>query len=209
MPVKKNRTLENLCIALTDIKAAFDSTPNTSLVASLRCLGIPNIIVRLIDYSQTQRKVVIRTAYGLTDPYTPPAGVEQGGTHSPWLWLAFYDALLLALDTYTTGITLDADSWRPGTPGTVPSIRLTNVTVADDLTLIATTREDLEEQFKLTMEFLNIHHTQLSGAKTSIGINKPRLTIADTRPLVLNADTHSPSLNSLISTMYSALLVHR
>ena len=40
------------------------------------------------------------------------------------------------------------------------------------------------------MEFLNIHHAQLSGAQTSIGINKPRLTITDTRPLILNADTN-------------------
>ena len=106
-----NITLNNLYIALTDIKAVFDFTPNTSLVASLRRLGIPDIIVCLIDYSQTQRKVVYtHSLYGLTDLYTRPAGVDQGGTHSPWLWLAFYDALLLALDTYTTGITLDADS---------------------------------------------------------------------------------------------------
>ena len=87
----KNLTAVMLFI---DFKKAFDSVHRGLLMKILRAYGVPEELVRLIEsmYSGTKAKVL--TADGLTEIFEILAGVLQGDTLAPYLFVIVVDYIM-------------------------------------------------------------------------------------------------------------------
>ena len=128
---------ENLSCVLTfiDFRKAFDTIHRGKLMEILRAYGVPGKIVSAIaaTYSETWAKV--RTPDGDTEPFQILAGVLQGDTLAPFLFIVALDyALRCAINgrEEELGFTLTKRASRR-----VPAKTLTDLDFADDISLIS------------------------------------------------------------------------
>ena len=133
---------KNLTAVMTfiDFKKAFDSIHRGILMKILRAYGIPGAIVDLIErmYTGTMAKVI--TADGLTAAFRILAGVMQGDTLAPYLFIIVIDYLMsLVIDDETFGFTT-----TPARSRRYPVEKVTDADFADDLALLTDTLEDAQ-----------------------------------------------------------------
>ena len=77
-----------------DFKKAFDSVHRGLLMKILKAYGIPDIIVQLIDRVYTGTKAKVVTADGTTEVFDILAGVLQGDTLAPYLFIIVVDYIM-------------------------------------------------------------------------------------------------------------------
>ena len=73
-------------ILFQDIRRCFDSVschPGQTLARSLERLRIPSDFIRLCTTIALNKTNVVITAFGLTEPYKPGCGLDQGGVECP------------------------------------------------------------------------------------------------------------------------------
>ena len=157
----------------------------------------------------TGRTVQVLPKYGLTPEYHPTMGVEQGDTLSPTLWRIFYNALIIAIEEAKAGIKLDADSHYNETTGCIDPVMVSQVVMADDLTLLTDSREKLLKLINVIDEFMCLHNIRVHGAKTVVAIQKDTLTKEDTvnNPYIYNLAQMNPLHTLSITKNPSASLV--
>ncbi|KAL5252408.1 hypothetical protein ACHWQZ_G015245 [Mnemiopsis leidyi] len=117
-----------------DFKKAFDSVHRGLLTKILRSYGIPDTIVRLIDNVYTGTVAKILTAEGCTEEFDILAGVLQGDTLAPYLFIIVRDYIMtVAIDDNETehGFTL-----KPAQSRRVVSETVTDAEFADDVALV-------------------------------------------------------------------------
>ena len=134
----KNLTAVMLFI---DFKKAFDSVHRGLLMKILRAYGIPEEIVRLIEsiYSGTWAKVI--TADGLTEIFEILAGVLQGDTLAPYLFVIVIDYIM----TVVIGTVPDAGfTIRPARSRRVKGVKLVDADFADDIALTTDTLSEAQ-----------------------------------------------------------------
>ena len=131
----------NLSCAMTfiDFKKAFDTIHRGKLMDILRAYGVPEKVVTAIaaTYSQTWAKV--RTPDGETEPFQILAGVLQGDTLAPFLFIIALDyALRSAIDgkEEELGFTLATQKSKR-----IRAKMITDLDFADDINLISDTVE--------------------------------------------------------------------
>ncbi|XP_072033316.1 uncharacterized protein [Amphiura filiformis] len=87
---------KNLSAVVTfiDFKKAFDTVHRGKMIKILKAYGIPDIIVNAIEdtYQGTEAKVMTRD--GDTDEFEILAGVPQGDTLAPYLFISVLDYCL-------------------------------------------------------------------------------------------------------------------
>ena len=100
----------------------------------LRAYGIPDIIVDLIErmYVGTMARVI--TEDGLTEAFRILAGVLQGDTLAPYLFIIVVDYIMLTVfgEYENSGFTI-----TPARSRRVKAEKLTDADFADDITLLA------------------------------------------------------------------------
>ena len=138
----RDRSLSAM-ITFIDFKKAFDSTHRGKLLDILRAYGIPEKLVQAISatYSKTRAKVC--SPDGETEYFEILAGVLQGDTLAPFLFIAALDyALRLAINgrEEELGFTLVPHRSRQ-----VPHVMVTHLDFADDIALISDTAEKARE----------------------------------------------------------------
>ena len=143
-------------ILFIDFKRAFDSLHRGTLMRILRAYGIPEKLVRLIECSYMDTMARVKTEDGLTEAFCILAGVLQGDTLAPYLFIIVIDYLMRqALEGRDVGFTLRKRRSRRH-----PEVKLTDTDYADDLSLISDTVEQAQE-------FL----TSLEGAAAAVGLH--------------------------------------
>ena len=124
-------------IVFIDFKKAFDSVHRGLLMKILRAYGIPDDIVRLIERMHEGTKAKVLTADGITEVFDILAGVLQGDTLAPYLFIIVIDYIMtVAIDdeTSNTGFTL-----KPARSRRVGAEKLIDTEFADDVALITDT----------------------------------------------------------------------
>ena len=120
-------------LTFIDFKKAFDSVHRGILMKILRAYGIPDIIVDLIErmYVDTMARVI--TEDGLTEVFRILAGVLQGDTLAPYLFIIVVDYIMLTVfsEHENPGFTI-----TPARSRRVKAEKLTDADFADDITLI-------------------------------------------------------------------------
>ena len=139
--VKKNNLTAVLCFI--DFKKAFDSIHRGAMMKILKAYGVPSNLLRAIEamYAGTRAKVV--TPDGDTEEFDILAGVMQGDTLAPFLFVIVLDyALRKAINgrELELGFTLTPRRSR-GHPASV----LTDLDYADDISLLSNNTEQAQE----------------------------------------------------------------
>ncbi|XP_063680102.1 uncharacterized protein LOC134815494 [Bolinopsis microptera] len=122
-----------------DFKKAFDSVHRGLLMKILKAYGIPEAIVRLIEGIYTSTKANVITADGITEIFDILAGVLQGDTLAPYLFIIMIDYIMTVTiddDDSDSGFTL-----RPARSRRIGAEKIADVEFADDVALITDTIE--------------------------------------------------------------------
>ena len=89
-----NRYKKDVVICFVDFKKSFDSISRETMFEILPLYGIPNLVVKAIASFYTNTKAVVVTPDGQTDFFTIEAGLLQGDTLAPFLFITVLDYVL-------------------------------------------------------------------------------------------------------------------
>ena len=141
------RTPVHLCFV--DLTKAYDSVDGTALAAVLRSYGVPHQLVDIIQELHTDTRCHVRTADGVSDDFPVNSGVRQGCVLSPLLFNCFMDRILREATKMMDGGLHDEYSTSGGLflsyqDKTTALTCIQDLLYADDLTMVAETRRDLQ-----------------------------------------------------------------
>lgn len=155
---------KNLPAILTfvDFSKAFDSIHRGKLMDILRAYGIPNQIVRAIEVLYTNTEAQVQSPDGDTDFFQIHAGVLQGDTLAPLLFILAIDYATrkATLVPQETGFTLNPRRSRRH-----PPIMITDTDFADDIAL-------LSDNFEKAQVLLA--NVETAAAKIGLHINEKK-----------------------------------
>ncbi|XP_072178317.1 uncharacterized protein [Diadema setosum] len=195
-------------ITFMDFKKAFDSIHRGKLLEILNAYGIPEKLVRAIDviYSKTHAKVC--SPDGETEYFEILAGVLQGDTLAPFLFIVALDyALRLAINgkEEELGFTL-----VPRQSRRVPPVMVTDLDFADDISLTSDTTEKARELlFAVERECKKIG-LRLNAKKTKVmAFNIDDTTITTLDGAVLDVKNDFKYLGSWIASTVQDIRIRR
>lgn len=163
---------KNLSAVMTfiDFRKAFDSIHRGILMKILRAYGIPDTIVNLIERMYTGTMAKVLTTDGLTAAFLILAGVMQGDTLAPYLFVIVIDyimSLVVAKGNY--GFTIS-----PARSRRYPAEKITDADFADDLALLTDTLEEAQQMLRTLEEVAKTVGLTMNESKTkylSVNLN--------------------------------------
>ena len=159
----------NLSAVLTfiDFKKAFDTIHRGKMMKILKAYGIPPNLLRAIEAMYTDTNAKILTPDGETDMFEITAGVLQGDTLAPFLFIIVLDyALRKAMADNKDdelGFTI-----RPQRSSRYPKESLSDLDFADDISLLS---DEIDQAQEL---FLRVEH---QCRKVGLGLNAKKTKV--------------------------------
>ena len=156
-----------------DLTKAYDSVDRSALLAILRHYRVPQQLIDIIKELYTRMWCRVRTVEGTSEDFEVKTGVRQGCVLSPLLFNCFMDRILReAMDMTGGGLHVEYTtsgglflSYRDKTPVTTC---IQNVQYADDLTLVAETRKELQHMLDVLDRACTQWGMRISGDKTKV-----------------------------------------
>ncbi len=152
---------KNLTAALlfVDFSKAFDSVHRGQMEEILLAYGIPAETVTAVMMLYKNTKSLVRSPDGDTGFFDVLAGVLQGDTLAPFIFIICLDyALRTSIDNHKDlGLTLQQARSRR-----YPAVTVTDADYADDIALFSDTIEEAEKL---------LHHLEIAAAKIGLNIN--------------------------------------
>ena len=171
----------NLTAILTfiDFKKAFDSIHRGKMMQILRAYGIPPNLLRAIERMYTNTKARVISPDGETELFDITAGVLQGDTLAPFLFIIVLDhAMWQAISgREELGFTIHPRKFRRHS-----KVVLTDLDFADDISLLS---DEIEQAQKL------LTSVERACKKVGLGINAKK-----TKGLPINIED-PPQLHTL------------
>ena len=158
----------DLALVFVDFSKAFDSVDREKLFEILGLYGIPTKIIDAIKVLYTDTLSTILTPDGETQPFTILAGILQGDTLAPFLFILVVDYVLrTSVDTiHTKGYEL-----KPRQSSRHPAVHLTDTDFADDIALISQSLENAQSLLQSLEQASNCVGLYLNETKTQY-VNK-------------------------------------
>ena len=125
-----------------DFKKAFDSVHRGLLMKILKAYGIPEALVRLIERMHNGTKAKVLTVDGITEVFDILAGVLQGDTLAPYLFIIVIDYIMTVAieeESSNAGFTL-----KPAQSRRVSAEILKDTGFADDVALVTDTIKEAQ-----------------------------------------------------------------
>ena len=156
-----------------DLIKAYDSVDRAALIAVLRSYGVPNQLVNLVGELYTETKCCVRTAEGTSEAFEVKTGVRQGCILSPLLFNCFLDRIVKgAMSVLGGGVHMEYStegglflSYRDKTPA---SAHIQDARYADDMALIAESRNELQHMLTVLDEACERWGMRISVEKTKV-----------------------------------------
>ena len=150
---------KKLFFAFVDLEKAFDRVPRKVIWWSMRKLGIDEWLVKLVQAMYANAKSQVRVGDQYSEAFDVGVGVHQGSVLSPLLFIIVLEAL--------------SRSFKSGCPY--------ELLYADDLVIIASTKEELLLRLKQWKNGMESKGLRVNMKKTKIMISGPQLgTLKDT-----------------------------
>lgn len=156
---------KELWVGDEDKRRAFDCPPEASVELAMDRLAIPYSFIQFVKLVGSGSLIKVRTAHGLSAPFSKTQGVPQGGRHSPHLWTIFDDPLCTALA---------AEANEPGGDPLVvdvpftPPVRLTGKSFADDKRFLSSTNAGMQRRFDLSARWNLLNEIETNVAKSAV-----------------------------------------
>ena len=124
----------DLALVFVDFSKAFDSVDREKMFEILKLYGIPDKIISAIRVLYTDTSSTILTTDGETPPFSINAGILQGDTLAPFLFIIVVDYVLrMSVDS----ISSKGFEIKPRRSTRHPAQYLTDTDFADDIALIS------------------------------------------------------------------------
>jgi hypothetical protein len=149
--LKSAKRRKGLTAIQLDITKAFDTIPHESIEAALGHLGVPLPIREAISRSYVNLKTTIEHR-GTKIEIPIRRGVKQGDPLSPFLFNAILDPLLDRLEQ-RKGFDIDGPH------------NISTIAFADDLMLLATSKDDAQALLRLTESYLKDLGMRIAAGK--------------------------------------------
>ena len=171
-----------LAVVFIDYSKAFDSIHRERMFEILQAYGIPGIIIDAIKAIYTDSTALVISPDGVTEPFPILAGVLQGDTLAPFLFIVVLDYVMrhaLKDIHLSTGVILEERKSRRH-----PELRLHDLDFADDIALLSSSIQSAETL---------LHH--IEEASNCVGLH---LNVGKTKTLLVNIPSSSrvQALNS-------------
>lgn len=134
-----HKNYKSMFLASIDIRKAFDCISHEAIFSILRSRGAPSCLVEYIRNFYAKSSVVLRTPEWTSRSIHPARGVRQGDPLSPFLFDIVMDTFLRSLPGHY-GIRADG-------------LNINALAYADDLLLMATTAEGLQDLLNIAITF--------------------------------------------------------
>ena len=160
-------------ICFVDFKKAFDSISREKMFEILKLYGIPQKIISAIRALYTSTKAKVVSSDGDTDIFEIHAGVLQGDTLAPFLFIIVLDYVLrISVDlSNDKGIKIRAPLRRHNR-----GLFLTDLDFADDLALVSETIQNLENL---------LHSLETSASQVGLYCNEGKTEFVSSSGIVL------------------------
>ena len=177
--------LSNLDLALVfiDFSKAFDSVDRSKMFEILEPYGIPNETIVAIKVMYTDTSSTILTTDGETPSFPILAGILQGDTLAPFLFIIVVDYVMhISVDTTSE----NGYQLRPKRSSRYPAEFLTDTDIADDIALISQSLEHAQDLLQSLEQVSNGVGLYLNETKTKcmnrclLNNNKPVKTLNGT-----------------------------
>ena len=130
-------------VTFIDFKKAFDTIHRGKMLKILKAYGIPEIIVDAIQDSYSETRAKVTTPDGETDEFEIFAGVLQGDTLAPYLFIITLDyCLRSAIDGKEEDLGFTV---RPRRSRRIGPFNITDLDFADDIALLSNTASQAQE----------------------------------------------------------------
>lgn len=151
-----------------DFKKAFDSVDRGKLAAILEDYGIPQDLREAVCTMYRCTKATVRTPFGLSPTFETSAGVMQGDSLSPFIFVLFMDQIIRrAIPDDNLGFLLERRR-----SSRHPEKRLAVLIYADDIVLVSSTHKGAQHMLTRLEEEATELGLVVNTAKTkSISIN--------------------------------------
>ena len=153
----------DLALVFVDFSKAFDSVDRNKMFDILKLYGIPEKIINAIKVLYTDTSSTISTSDGETEPFSTLAGILQGDTLAPFLFIIVVDYVMrMSVDTINDkGFQIE-----PRKSTRHPAKFLTDTDFADDIALISKSLENAEALLQSLEEAANCVGLYFNETKT-------------------------------------------
>ena len=153
-------------ITFVDFKKAFDSVRRERMFKILEAYGIPRQIIAAIRCLYENTKAKVMSPDGETDTFDILAGVLQGDTLAPFLFIIVLDYVMRqAINGYEEQLGFELDRRRSSR---IPPIVITDLSFADDVALMSeetTQAQELLRRVEVEAAKIGLH---LNAKKTEL-----------------------------------------
>lgn len=165
---ERRKSLKPYTILSVDVRKAFDTVSQQSIVRAMKRLGIDETTVRYVEDSFEDATTVVQLGRGMTGEIPICRGVKQGDPLSPYLFNFVLDELICDLQGAEGGLPVN------------DTARLAVLGYADDLLLLANSPKEATKRLKLAADFF---------ARRGMGFNPSKCTAMTVQ--VNRANKHS------------------
>ena len=154
---------KDLALVFVDFSKAFDSVDRDKMFEILKSYGIPDKIIAAIKVLYTDNSATVITPDGESNPFEILAGILQGDTLAPFLFIIVVDYILrMSIDQINSkGLQL-----TPRRSSRYPATYLTDTVFADDIALISESLENAQSLLHSLEEAANCVGLYLNETKT-------------------------------------------
>jgi len=147
-------------LVFVDIKKAYDTVPHEALFRKLEAYGVRGRMLQYLRALYENSTIQVRAGdpprYQVSEPVPLKRGLRQGCPLSPVLFNVFVNDILYGMDMNGAPV--------PGMPGE----KIPGLLFADDLVLIAPTKEDVEEMLSKLTRWLDVNEMEVGISKCGI-----------------------------------------
>ena len=136
-----------MAVVFVDLEKAYDTVPREMVMATVRWMGVPEAEARMVEvmYERTKGRVVVGS--GLSEEFPVNIGLRQGSALSPLLFIMVMEMISRKISTKDI---------------------LRKMMYADDLAIIAESKQDLQEVLEEWKGVFEKHGLRMSLEKTEV-----------------------------------------
>ena len=164
------------CVAtFIDYSKAFDSVSRSMMQKILMAYGVPEKVVAMIMYMYNGSKSHVMTSDGPSDEFEITAGVLQGDTLAPFLFVIIVDWIMRnAIEEIGEGVgfSLQQNSTRIGRRRDGSPVELTDLDFADDIALLSDNMADAQRLLAAVEHWALAVGLKINKGKTRVHVTR-------------------------------------
>ena len=152
-------------LMFVDFSKAFDSVNRDTMFEILELYGLPREIIDAIKVLYTNTQATVLTPDGETEPFDILAGILQGDTLAPFLFIIVIDYIMrISVDS----IKEKGLMYQPRKSSRYPALHITDADFADDIALLSDNLQGAQSLLSSLESAANCTGLHLNETKTEI-----------------------------------------